>query len=132
MNDTTPVGYDDQGNPIQVVTVTATPLVDWPKLLLVIISFLAFVRANAADAILTWTSVTQDTAGKTLSAPAQYRVYKASGGLLATVNTTTFTVANFVESCWFVTAIDVNGFESDKSNVGCKALPPAKPVLTVK
>lgn len=44
MTTNAPVGYDDQGNPIETVVVVARPLTDWPKLILLALSFLAFVK----------------------------------------------------------------------------------------
>lgn len=82
----------------------------------------------ADNAVLTWTAVTKDTASKDITG-VQYRVYKSSGGLLATVGTLTYTVQNYIESCWFVTAVTSDG-ESAKSNVACKTVPAAPPVAT--
>jgi hypothetical protein len=86
----------------------------------------------AGTATITWTAVTQDTSGATISIPITYNVYR--GPTSAMVKIVTGAVSPYIDNnvvsgvsyCWAVTSQDANG-ESAQSNPVCLtiALPPS-------
>lgn len=109
----------------------------------VMASLCAFAAiANAAEptrqAELSWSAVTQDTAGNTITG-VTYRVYRGAPGAAKAVIANNLTALVYTDSarpvgidCYQVTAVK-DGLEGAPSTEGCKSyFTPAAPTLVVK
>lgn len=102
----------------------------------------ARAQTVSRSALVTWSAVTQDESGNTLTESVTYNLYQGAKGAIkpkvqSGISATSFIVGNlpFGETCFNVTAVTANGGESALSNEACKSFPfpkPAAPVITVQ